>query len=87
MAKRLPKPFERPGIALQLSGPKKAWQQTVADFVHVGDIVQGHNRGLVEDVEHFDARVRLTFKNGSQETFYLDDKVTAFTEDSSGDSK
>lgn len=84
---KLPKPFQRPGIALQIAGPKRSWRQTVADFVNVGDIVQGHNRGLVENVEHFDALVRLTFKNGVQETFNLDDRVTAFTEDFSGDSK
>jgi len=80
MAKRLPKPFQRPGIAIQIAGPEKAWISTAADFVEPGDIVQGHNRGLVENVEHFDEHVRLTFLNGSQETFYLDDKVTAFTE-------
>ena len=86
MAKKLPAPFKRPSVAIEIPGVKKEWREIAADFVHVGDIARGRNRGLVENVEHFDEHVRLTFKNGTQETFYLDDKLTAFTEARNGDS-
>lgn len=83
---RLPKPFVKSSISISTDaiGAKKEWRETVADFVHVDDIVRGHGRGLVVNVEHFDEHVRLTYKNGSQETFYLDDKVTAFVKVSDG---
>ncbi len=85
---RLPKPHVKPriNISTDSTGAKREWREIVADFVHVDDLVRGHNRGLVVNVEHFDEHVRLSYKNGSQETFYLDDKVTAFVKVSDGDS-
>jgi hypothetical protein len=82
-----PKPFVKSRIEISDgTGAKKTWREVVADSVEPGDLVRGHNRGLVENVEHFDEHVRLTYKNGSQETFYLDDKVTAFVKVTDGDS-
>ena len=81
---KLPAPFKKDSITIEIDGPKKEWRETAADFVLADDIVQGHNRGLVVNVEHFDEHVRLSFKNGSQETFYRNDKVTAFAKVNDG---
>lgn len=86
--KRLPKPIPKARIVVSTDtlDHKKAWQETVADFVLVGDIVQGKDRGLVENVEHEDITVNLTFKNGRSERVFLDTPLTVFTTVRNGDS-
>lgn len=84
MAKKLPKPFQRPGITIEIPGARKEWLDIVADDVQVGDIVQGRNRGLVVDVAADGQFITLSFKNGGAERLFLDTPVTAFVEESRG---
>ena len=80
MTRKLPKPFQRPGIALQIPGPKKEWVTIPATEVVVGAIVQGHNRGLVTEVMAVHGDVRLYFKNGLREDFARTQQLTVFQE-------
>lgn len=74
-----PKPFQRPGISLE-GAHGKSWQQLTAGDVRIGDIVKGHNRGLVTDVVGFSPTVSVTFKNGITVIYMERDPVEAFAE-------
>lgn len=79
---RKPAPFKRPSI--DLSAPKKEWREIYVNDVREEDIVQGHNRGLVEEVSFFQDTATISYANGRDEILKIDDRVTAFTRVANG---
>lgn len=84
VAKKLPKPFQRP--AIEIGGHGKAWQTIPVQTLEIEDLVIG--QGGVSEILFNDStksgligadKVRLKFFSGKSQTFQSGDLVEAFT--------
>jgi hypothetical protein len=93
MAKKLPAPFKRPSIAIEIAGAQKEWQDVPPRLVDVGDIIQG--KGLVIGWTRVSTDMEVTngpifrfvdfrMKNGTTYRVSAEEKIRAFVKVSHG---
>lgn len=81
MAKKLPKPFKRPGIEIAgPDGPARRWKPIQASNIQVGDMLPGHGEVVtVKDGGGAGPMLRVGFFSGEFLFIPSTESVVAFT--------